>query len=125
MRKLAAIAALTLVPCLAQGQVAPLAQGQVAPGNACSASWQELYEWAQTVGSQAELDEIIAELQACPGLNVLTINERIRAVFLGASANLNVVIAELPEIQLPLPAAVENLFNTSSSSPRRTASASS
>lgn len=117
MRKLAAIAVLTLVPCLAQGQVAP--------GNACSASWQELNEWAQTVGSQAELDEIIAELQACPGLNVLTINERIRAVFLGASANLNVEIAELREIQLPLPAAVENLFNTSSSSPRTTASASS
>lgn len=118
MRKLAAIAALTLVPCLAQGQVAS--------DNACSATPQDLNAWAQTVGSQAELDEIIAELQACPGLSVFRINQLIRAVAVGASVNPNVVLADVEAIQLELPAFVQNpINNNTSSEPRSTASASS
>ena len=119
MRKLAAIAVLMLVPSLAQAQVSS--------GNACSATPQDLNAWAQTVASQAELDEIIAELQACPGLNVFRINQLIRAVAVGAAENPNVVIAGSESIQLELPAAVQNQINNnspSSSEPRRTASAS-
>ena len=120
MRKLAAIAVLMLVPSLAQAQVSS--------GNACSATPQDLNAWAQTVGSQAELDEIIAELQACPGLNVFRINQLLRAVAVGAAENPNVVIAGSESIQLELPAAVQNQINNNSPSspePRRTASASS
>ena len=120
MRKLAAIAVLMLVPSLAQAQVSS--------GNACSASPQDLNAWAQTVGSQAELDEIIAELQACPGLNVFRINQLIRAVAVGAAENPNFEFAGSESIQLELPAAVKSQINNnnpSSSEPRRTASASS
>jgi len=122
MRKLAAMAILMLIPSVAQ------AQAQVSSGNACSASPQDLNAWAQTVASQAELDEILAELQACPGLNVFRINQLLRAVAVGAAENPDIVIAGSESIQLELPAAVQNQINNnsrSSSEPRRTASASS
>ena len=119
MRKLAAIVVLMLAPSLAQAQVSS--------GNACNATPKELNEWAQSVESQDDLKAIIAELQACPGLNVFRINQLLRAVAVGAAENPNVVIAGSESIQLELPAAVQNQINnkSSSSKPRRTASASS
>ena len=120
MRKLAAMAILMLVPSLAQAQVSS--------GNACSATPQDLNAWAQAVGSQDELKAIIAELQACPGLNVFRINQLLRAVAVGAAENPDIVIAGSDSILPELPAAVQNQINNnspSSSEPRRTASASS
>ncbi len=120
MRKLAAMAILMLVPSLAQAQVSS--------GNACSATPQDLNAWAQAVGSQDELKAIIAELQACPGLNVFRINQLIRAVAVGAADNPNFEFAGSDSILPELPAAVQNQINNnspSSSEPRRTASASS
>lgn len=121
MRKLAATAVLMLVPSLAQ------AQAQLSFGDVCSATPQELNAWARTVETQAELDELIEELQVCDGLNVFRINQLLRAVAVGAAENPNVVIAGSESIQLELPAAVQIQINnnTSSSEPRRTASASS
>lgn len=119
MRKLAAIAVLMLVPSLAQAQVSS--------GNACSAPPQDLNAWAQTVASQAELDEIIAELQGCPGLSIFKVRQLLRAVAVGAAENPNVVVAGSESTLPELPAAVQNQINnkSSSSEPRRTASASS
>ena len=119
MRKLAAMAILMLVPSLAQAQVSS--------GNACSATPQDLNAWAQAVGSQDELKAIIAELQACPGLNVFRINQLLRAVAVGAAENPDIVIAGSESTLPELPAAVQNQINnkSSSSEPRRTASASS
>ena len=108
--------------------VPSLAQAQVSSGNACSATPQDLNAWAQAVGSQDELKAIIAELQACPGLNVFRINQLIRAVAVGAADNPNFEFAGSDSILPELPAAVQNQINNnspSSSEPRRTASASS